>query len=81
MIVESRAGAETRLPDRARQVSRATCLDFRTLLASVSVLDALARAEPATSKSARRRQILQRDFHPGKLAQKLVNLARIRGVH
>jgi DNA topoisomerase-1 len=32
--------------------------DFRTLLASVSVLDALARAEPATSKRARRRQIL-----------------------
>jgi DNA topoisomerase-1 len=32
--------------------------DFRTLLASVSVLDALARAEPATSTRARRRQIL-----------------------
>jgi DNA topoisomerase-1 len=32
--------------------------DFRTLLASVSVLDALARAEPATSKRARRKQIL-----------------------
>ena len=32
--------------------------DFRTLMASVSVLDALARAEPATSKRARRRQIL-----------------------
>ena len=32
--------------------------DFRTLLASVSVLDALARAAPATSKRARRRQIL-----------------------
>ena len=32
--------------------------DFRTLLTSVSVLDALARAEPATSKRARRRQIL-----------------------
>jgi len=32
--------------------------DFRTLLASVSVLDALARAEPATSKRARRRQVL-----------------------
>jgi DNA topoisomerase-1 len=32
--------------------------DFRTLLASVSVLDALARAEPATNKRARRRQIL-----------------------
>jgi DNA topoisomerase-1 len=32
--------------------------DFRTLLASVSVLDALARARPATSKRARRRQIL-----------------------
>ncbi len=28
------------------------------MLASVSVLDALARAEPATSKRARRRQIL-----------------------
>jgi DNA topoisomerase-1 len=32
--------------------------DFRTLMASVSVLDALARAEPATSKRARRRQII-----------------------
>jgi len=32
--------------------------DFRTLLASVSVLEALARTEPATSKRARRRQIL-----------------------
>lgn len=32
--------------------------DFRTLLASVSVLDALARAEPATSERARRRQVL-----------------------
>jgi DNA topoisomerase-1 len=32
--------------------------DFRTLLASVSVLDALARAEPATNARARRRQVL-----------------------
>jgi DNA topoisomerase-1 len=32
--------------------------DFRTLLASVSVLDALARTEPATSKRVRRRQII-----------------------
>jgi DNA topoisomerase-1 len=32
--------------------------DFRTLLASVSVLEALARAEPATSQRARRRQVL-----------------------
>jgi DNA topoisomerase I len=32
--------------------------DFRTLVASVSVLDALTRAEPATSKRARRKQIL-----------------------
>ena len=32
--------------------------DFRTLVASVSVLDALARGEPAPSKRARRRQIL-----------------------
>jgi DNA topoisomerase-1 len=32
--------------------------DFRTLLASVSVLEALARGEPATSKRARRRQVL-----------------------
>jgi DNA topoisomerase I len=32
--------------------------DFRTLLASVSVLDALARAQPAAGKRARRRQIL-----------------------
>jgi DNA topoisomerase-1 len=32
--------------------------DFRTLLASVSVLEALARAEPAGSKRARRRQVL-----------------------
>ena len=32
--------------------------DFRTLLASVTVLDALARAVPATSRRARRRQVL-----------------------
>ncbi|HEY1978456.1 MAG TPA: DNA topoisomerase IB [Xanthobacteraceae bacterium] len=32
--------------------------DFRTLVASVSVLDALTRAEPATGKRARRKQIL-----------------------
>src|SRR5580704_11307411 len=32
--------------------------DFRTLLASVSVLEALARAAPATSKRARNRQVL-----------------------
>ncbi len=32
--------------------------DFRTLLASVSVLEALARAEPATSKRGRRKQLL-----------------------
>jgi DNA topoisomerase I len=32
--------------------------DFRTLLASVSVLEALARAAPTTSKRARRKQIL-----------------------
>ena len=32
--------------------------DFRTLLASVSVLDSLARTQPATSKRARRRQLL-----------------------
>ena len=35
-----------------------TLKDFRTLLASVSVLDALAQAEPATSKRGRRRQVL-----------------------
>jgi DNA topoisomerase I len=33
--------------------------DFRTLLASVSVLEALACAEPAANKRARRRQILE----------------------
>jgi hypothetical protein len=32
--------------------------DFRTLLASVSVLEALARAAPASSKRARNRQVL-----------------------
>jgi DNA topoisomerase I len=32
--------------------------DFRTLLASVAVLDALAHAAPATSRRARRRQVL-----------------------
>ncbi len=32
--------------------------DFRTLLASVSVLETLARTEPATSKRARQRQVL-----------------------
>lgn len=33
--------------------------DFRTLLASVTVLDALAREAPATSKRGRRRQVLE----------------------
>lgn len=33
--------------------------DFRTLLASVSVLEALARETPAPSKRARRRQVLE----------------------
>jgi DNA topoisomerase-1 len=33
--------------------------DFRTLLASVSVLDALSRETPAESKRARRRQVLE----------------------
>jgi DNA topoisomerase-1 len=33
--------------------------DFRTLLASVSVLDALSRERPAESKRARRRQVLE----------------------
>ncbi|MEA2935142.1 MAG: topoisomerase [Variibacter sp.] len=33
--------------------------DFRTLLASVNVLEALAREEPASSKRARRRQVLE----------------------
>jgi DNA topoisomerase I len=33
--------------------------DFRTMLASVSVLKALGRAEPATSKHARRRRVLE----------------------
>ena len=32
--------------------------DFRTLLASISVLEALGRTKPATSKRARRRQVL-----------------------
>jgi DNA topoisomerase-1 len=32
--------------------------DFRTLLASVSVLDALSRAQPASSKPARHRQLI-----------------------
>jgi DNA topoisomerase-1 len=33
--------------------------DFRTLLASVSVLEALAQEIPASSKRARRRQVLE----------------------
>jgi DNA topoisomerase-1 len=33
--------------------------DFRTLLASVQVLDALSRETPAASKRARRRQVLE----------------------
>ena len=37
--------------------------DFRTLLASVAVLDALACAAPATSKRARRRQVLDAIRH------------------
>lgn len=38
---------------------RISLKDFRTLLASVSVLEALAREAPATSKRARRRQVLE----------------------
>jgi DNA topoisomerase-1 len=38
---------------------RISLKDFRTLLASVTVLDALARETPATSKRGRRRQILE----------------------
>jgi len=38
---------------------RISLKDFRTLLASVSVLDALARETPAQSKRARRRQVLE----------------------
>jgi DNA topoisomerase I len=40
-----------------------TLKDFRTLLASVSVLDALAQAEPAGSQRARRRQVLDAICH------------------
>jgi DNA topoisomerase I len=38
---------------------RISLKDFRTLLASVSVLEALARETPAASKRARRRQVLE----------------------
>jgi DNA topoisomerase-1 len=38
---------------------RISLKDFRTLLASVTVLDALAREAPAASKRARRRQVLE----------------------
>ncbi len=38
---------------------RISLKDFRTLLASVTVLDALAREAPATSKRGRRRQVLE----------------------
>ncbi len=43
-----------------REISGAkiTLKDFRTLLASVSVLEALARIEPAASSRGRRRQVL-----------------------
>lgn len=37
---------------------RISLKDFRTLLASVQVLDVLARAEPASNQRARRRQVL-----------------------
>jgi DNA topoisomerase-1 len=39
--------------------ARISLKDFRTLLASVTVLDALAREAPATSKRGRRRQVLE----------------------
>lgn len=39
--------------------TRISLKDFRTLLASISVLDALAKTTPATSKRARRRQVLE----------------------
>lgn len=39
--------------------TRISLKDFRTLLASVSVLDALAKTAPASSKRARRRQVLE----------------------
>jgi DNA topoisomerase I len=39
--------------------ARISLKDFRTLLASVQVLDALAREQPAVSKRARRRQVLE----------------------
>jgi DNA topoisomerase-1 len=38
---------------------RISLKDFRTLLASVSVLDALCQETPAASKRARRRQVLE----------------------
>ncbi|BAT57610.1 eukaryotic DNA topoisomerase I, catalytic core [Variibacter gotjawalensis] len=39
--------------------TRISLKDFRTLLASVSVLEALAKVTPATSKRARRSQVLE----------------------
>ncbi len=39
--------------------ARISLKDFRTLLASASVLEALARTEPAASERQRRRQVLQ----------------------
>lgn len=67
-LFQFRGDDETVRPVRARDVNsflreiageKISLKDFRTLLASASVLEALARAAPATSERKRRKQVLE----------------------
>jgi DNA topoisomerase-1 len=67
-LFQFRGDDETIRPVRARDVNsflreiageKISLKDFRTLLASASVLEALARAAPATSERKRRKQVLE----------------------
>jgi DNA topoisomerase-1 len=67
-LFQFRGDDETVRPVRARDVNsflreiageKISLKDFRTLLASASVLEALARAAPATSERKRKKQVLE----------------------
>jgi DNA topoisomerase-1 len=67
-LFQFRGDDETVRPVRAREVNaflreiageKISLKDFRTLLASASVLEALARAAPATSERKRKKQVLE----------------------
>ncbi len=67
-LLQYRGDDQTVRPVRARDVNaflreiageKISLKDFRTLLASASVLEALARATPATSERKRRKQVLE----------------------